>query len=82
MAFADMRHSCTIGNICSAFKGKSVDTSCLSTNKDVTVITEQECGNGIVEGDEECDCGGTSGCGDNACCDATTCKFKNGAICE
>lgn len=73
---------CTVGNICSAFKGKSVNTSCLSTNKDVTVITEQECGNGIVEAGEECDCGGTAGCGNNACCDPTTCKFKNGAICD
>jgi len=59
-----------------------VDTSCLSSNRGVTVITEQECGNGIVEEGEDCDCGGATGCGSDACCDAATCKFKNNAVCE
>ncbi|KAL9083033.1 MAG: hypothetical protein Q9165_008695 [Trypethelium subeluteriae] len=73
---------CSIGNICSAMGRNSVKTSCLNDNKGVTTITGQQCGNGIVEQGEECDCGGTEGCGANACCDATTCKFKNGAVCD
>jgi hypothetical protein len=73
---------CTIGNICSAFLRNSVKTDCLSNNRDVQTITGEQCGNGIVEGDEECDCGGTEGCGDNSCCDATTCKYKNNAVCD
>lgn len=60
----------------------SVKSSCLTNNKGVTTITGQQCGNGIVEEGEDCDCGGTSGCGSNPCCDATTCKFKSGAVCD
>lgn len=73
---------CSIGNICSAIGRNSVKTTCLTNNKGVTTISGQQCGNGIVEQGEDCDCGGTSGCGDDQCCDATTCKFKNGAVCD
>lgn len=73
---------CTIGNICSAIGRNSVKTSCLTANKDVTTITGSQCGNGIVEAGEDCDCGGTSGCGSNPCCEPTTCKFKTNAVCD
>ncbi|KAK5132063.1 hypothetical protein LTR08_000400 [Meristemomyces frigidus] len=73
---------CTIGNICSAIGRNSVKTTCLTDNKQITTISGQQCGNGIVETGEECDCGGDEGCGDNDCCDATTCKFKSGAVCD
>lgn len=74
--------ACTVGNICSALGRNSVSGSCLSDNIGVTTITGQQCGNGIVEAGEECDCGGVENCGNNACCDATTCTFKNGAVCD
>ena len=73
---------CTIGNVCSAIGRNSVNTSCLSDNKGVTTISGGQCGNGIVEEGEECDCGGTASCGNNQCCDPTTCKFKNNAVCD
>ncbi|KZF19946.1 ADAM family of metalloprotease ADM-B [Xylona heveae TC161] len=74
--------ACSIGNICSAIGRNSVKTNCLVANKDISTISGGQCGNGIVEDGEDCDCGGTESCGNNACCDATTCKFKNNAVCD
>ncbi|KAJ5868379.1 hypothetical protein N7534_002932 [Penicillium rubens] len=73
---------CTIGNICSAIGKNSIKSTCLSDNRGVVTISGSQCGNGIVEGDEECDCGDEKSCSDNACCDAKTCKFKGGAVCD
>ena len=72
---------CSIGNICSGLKGL-VDGSCLSDNKNVKTQLGAQCGNGIVEEGEECDCGSDEDCKTNACCDQSTCKFKSGAVCD
>ncbi|KAH8902642.1 zincin [Coniochaeta sp. PMI_546] len=73
---------CSIGNICSAIGRRSVNASCLVHNTDVTTISGSRCGNGIVEVGEDCDCGGTAGCGDNPCCDPTTCRFTTNSVCD
>lgn len=74
--------ACTVGNVCSAIRSNRVRTSCLTANRNVTTINGGQCGNGIVEVGEECDCGGTTGCGDNSCCDPTTCTFRGNAVCD
>ncbi|KAH9996624.1 Metallo-peptidase family M12-domain-containing protein [Russula vinacea] len=74
---------CSIGNICSLMVNSasgSVNTSCL-VNPDPSrqVITLQMCGNGIVESGEDCDPGkGVN----SSCCDSSTCKFINNAVCD
>jgi len=73
---------CSVGNICSAIGRNSVKSNCLTNNRDVSTIAESQCGNGIVEQGEECDCGGTDGCGNNPCCNPTTCKFATNAVCD
>ncbi|KAF1917097.1 Metallo-peptidase family M12-domain-containing protein [Ampelomyces quisqualis] len=74
--------ACSVGNVCSALGRNSVKSGCLTNNRGVGTITGQTCGNGIVEGDEQCDCGGTAGCGSNRCCDPTTCRFRSTAVCD
>lgn len=61
--------------------GGKTNTSCLvEAGAGVRqTISLQMCGNGIVEQDEECDPGeGVT----SPCCDSTTCKFINGAVCD
>ncbi|KIW44634.1 uncharacterized protein PV06_03089 [Exophiala oligosperma] len=73
---------CSIGNICSALGRNSVQSGCLTDNRGVVTITGNQCGNGIVEEGEDCDCGGADGCAGNSCCNPDTCKYNQGAVCD
>ncbi|KAG5366917.1 Disintegrin and metalloproteinase domain-containing protein B [Yarrowia sp. B02] len=74
---------CTKGNICAGIGRNSLNTTCLIDNTGgIKLLTENECGNGIVEEGEDCDCGGEEGCRGNTCCDPRTCKFRPGAVCD
>ena len=53
--------------------------SCLN-NKPSYPITPPLCGDGLVQGDEDCDCGPPNFC-ENPCCDPNTCKFVANATC-
>lgn len=44
-------------------------------------IERRNCGNKIVEDDEECDCGTSEECENDPCCDSITCKLKTEAEC-
>jgi hypothetical protein len=78
----DVFSPCSQGNVCGAIGRKSVNSTCLTSNVGIKLVTNNECGNGIVEEDEDCDCGGIEGCGNNTCCDPTTCKFTAGSQCD
>lgn len=58
----------------------STNTTCLiDASSAKHTISLQMCGNGIVEDGEDCDPGqGVN----SSCCDAKTCKFKAGAVCD
>lgn len=73
---------CSIGQICSAMERNAIRTECLSGNEDVPTISDQLCGNGVVDEGEDCDCGGEERCGDNSCCDPNTCRFTSGSTCD
>ncbi|XP_077062075.1 disintegrin and metalloproteinase domain-containing protein 9 [Siphateles boraxobius] len=44
------------------------------------IITVPRCGNGILESEEECDCGTPQEC-NNKCCNADTCTLTKGSAC-
>jgi hypothetical protein len=68
--------SCSSNFIKNFFTNSPEQLECLN-NKPTSQWGDPICGNGFVENGEECDPIGT-----DACCDATTCKFKNGAVCS
>ncbi|GAA5988146.1 hypothetical protein JCM11641_003611 [Rhodosporidiobolus odoratus] len=73
---------CSIGNICTTLSN-SLNTSCLAVpgaQGNPSVISLQSCGNGILESGEDCDPGSDGS--DDPCCDAQTCKFAPGAVCD
>lgn len=74
--------ACSIGNICSFLGRASNRVSCLTTNRGVTSFSGSQCGNGIVETGEDCDCGGEEGCRGNTCCNPQTCKYTTGSQCD
>ncbi|KAL2759430.1 hypothetical protein ACRALDRAFT_2038295 [Sodiomyces alcalophilus JCM 7366] len=73
---------CTIGNVCSALYRNAIRSDCLMDNRNVETITGSQCGNGIVEAGEDCDCGGEAECGDNPCCNPQTCQFTENSVCD
>ncbi|GAA6062534.1 hypothetical protein JCM10212_004300 [Sporobolomyces blumeae] len=71
---------CSVGNVCSTI-GNSLNTTCIKSqfaSGNPRIISEQSCGNGIVEDGEECDPGSAT----SSCCDPSTCKFRAGAVCD
>ncbi|KAM0790766.1 hypothetical protein ACM66B_004616 [Microbotryomycetes sp. NB124-2] len=71
---------CSIGNVCYTISN-SLNTTCFAApgrDGNPPIISEQSCGNGIVENDEQCDPGSQ----DDPCCDRQTCRFINGATCS
>ncbi|XP_053197546.1 disintegrin and metalloproteinase domain-containing protein 9 isoform X2 [Scomber japonicus] len=54
---------------------------CLRNQPPVSdIVGIAKCGNGLLEGKEECDCGTPEEC-NNECCNAATCKLTRGSAC-
>jgi hypothetical protein len=53
--------------------------ACLE-RRESTASSGAVCGDGLVQGDEECDCAGGN-CANDPCCDGATCRFKPQATC-
>ena len=73
---------CSIGNICGFLDRRSAQVTCLNNNRGVSTFTGSQCGNGIVEAGEDCDCGGAESCKNNPCCNPNTCKYTTGSVCD
>ncbi|OAF67457.1 hypothetical protein A3Q56_04814 [Intoshia linei] len=79
-----IKHNNQIMSICTK---KEVATMLHKFNRGSCLLRSvkvQICGNGQLEGTEECDCGGLKGCKltENICCNPTRCKFYEGKSCD
>ncbi|KAM6217137.1 disintegrin and metalloproteinase domain-containing protein 30-like [Rhynchocyon petersi] len=63
----------------SYFKAINVGLTCLNNIPEINYVMAG-CGNGVVEDNEECDCGMKANCEKDACCQPD-CKLKPGATC-
>nr|Q1PS45.1 RecName: Full=Zinc metalloproteinase-disintegrin-like agkihagin; AltName: Full=Snake venom metalloproteinase; Short=SVMP; Flags: Precursor [Deinagkistrodon acutus]ABB79955.1 agkihagin [Deinagkistrodon acutus] len=63
-----------------AFLIKNMPQCILKKPSKTDVVSPPVCGNYFVEMGEDCDCGSPATCRD-PCCDAATCKLKQGAQC-
>ncbi|KAL2913048.1 hypothetical protein HK105_207503 [Polyrhizophydium stewartii] len=78
-AVLDQFSPASISTICQQF---STLGHCLKDPGSFVSISAGICGNGVKEGNEQCDCGLPSDCQKDPCCDGTTCKLKGAAKCD
>lgn len=73
---------CTIGTICTAFGRELIDTTGLVGEDGAPDINDSQCGNGIIEAGEACDCSGEEGCAGNSFCNPNTCQLLPDVACD
>ncbi|KAJ3413625.1 hypothetical protein HDV05_007769 [Chytridiales sp. JEL 0842] len=73
--------ACSIDNICNTLQDPD-RSNCLRPPGSLQTISENICGNGVKEGNEECDCGSAADCANDPCCDGKTCKLTPGSVCD
>jgi hypothetical protein len=74
----DQFSPCSVTMMCT----EVTKASCLvpASQFSASIVKENQCGNGVVEGDEQCDCG--QECDKDNCCNGATCRFVKGAVCD
>ncbi|KAJ3117567.1 hypothetical protein HDU96_006328 [Phlyctochytrium bullatum] len=72
---------CSVNSICTTLQDTS-RSACLRDSASLPSISENICGNGVREGNEECDCGDEATCKNDPCCNPQTCKLNPGAVCD
>ncbi|XP_051025422.1 disintegrin and metalloproteinase domain-containing protein 32-like [Acomys russatus] len=60
----------------------TIGAKCLQNKPQMQRSPRPVCGNGVVEGDETCDCGSEEQCKPDNCCERTTCVLKQGSVCD
>ncbi|XP_028623977.1 disintegrin and metalloproteinase domain-containing protein 32 [Grammomys surdaster] len=55
---------------------------CLQNKPQMQRYPRAVCGDGRVEENETCDCGGEELCGPDSCCDPNSCTLKSGNVCD
>ncbi|KAM4623304.1 zinc metalloproteinase-disintegrin-like VMP-III isoform 1-T2 [Polymixia lowei] len=78
-AFPEFFSDCSEGQLAEFLE--RAQPSCLLKPSSVrTIDVGPRCGNAMLDAGEECDCGTLEEC-KNPCCDASTCRLKQGAQC-
>ena len=67
---------CTVGNVCTLL-GRGLGSGCIVPPGQRTTLSNQQCGNGILEPGEECDAGPNG----SSCC-TTECRLTQGSLCD
>ncbi|KAL7633269.1 UNVERIFIED_CONTAM: hypothetical protein RMT77_016374 [Armadillidium vulgare] len=70
----------TWSNCSLMYIAKNIDRFHCLKNVPILLTKYSHCGNGIIDKDEQCDCGPVGSCS-NPCCEAKTCKLKSHAVC-
>ncbi|KAG0359862.1 hypothetical protein BGZ54_009799 [Gamsiella multidivaricata] len=73
---------CSIKAICGTIKSSSGQCLQAPGTRETQSSEANICGNGLKETGEDCDCGSAEECAADPCCDGTTCKFKDDAVCD
>ncbi|KAF8978948.1 hypothetical protein BGZ46_005980 [Entomortierella lignicola] len=72
---------CSITAICGTIQSSGQCLQAPGTRQTQSTV-DNICGNGIKETGEDCDCGTSTECASDPCCDGATCKFKGTAVCD
>jgi hypothetical protein len=72
---------CSQSSICDQLRNRNLGACLVDPIPRIVEIREAMCGNGVKEGDEQCDCGSDAECANDPCCDVG-CQLRVGRQCR